>query len=279
MQKLMSTEDAELMAKTYRFLSQRGVPVTVSEHGSQLELWLTVASYSAHAKALLQELKHHPELLDQAEPAHTPASASSHATPSLLKQLLQQSGWFTAGYALLVVLVFAGLQVDALQEPILYALLYNPDSFEQLPWAQPWRLLTPALLHFSAMHILFNVFWWWYLGGRFERYYGSKWLILTYVCVALVSNTAQFMVSGPYFGGLSGVVYGLFGLAVVVAWNRPRHPLFLPRGLIIFMLAWLLLGYTDLLWVNVANTAHTAGLVSGLLVGALIQWLSRFSTK
>ena len=67
MQKLMSTEDAELMAKTYRFLSQRGVPVTVSEHGSQLELWLTVASYSAHAKALLQELKHHPELLDQVD--------------------------------------------------------------------------------------------------------------------------------------------------------------------------------------------------------------------
>ena len=60
-----------------------------------------------------------------------------------------------------------------------------------------------------------------------------------------------------------------------MAWQRPSHPLYLPPGLIGFLLFWLVLGYTDLLWVNVANTAHTAGLISGLLVGAVMRGLSR----
>ena len=135
------------------------------------------------------------------------------------------------------------------------------------------------LLHFSLLHFLFNVFWWWYLGGRFERFYGSTYLLIALVFCGVFSNVMQFMVSGPYFGGLSGVVYGLFGLAVVVSWQRPRHPLFLPMGLIAFMLVWLLLGYTDLLWVSVANTAHSAGLIAGLVLGVALRYIEYFRKK
>jgi len=30
------------------------------------------------------------------------------------------------------------------------------------------------------------------------------------------------------------------------------------------------LGYTDVLWVNMANTAHTVGLISGCLIAAVL---------
>lgn len=269
MQKLLTTRDAEMMANLYRYLQQNGVPVTVSEHGNELELWLTASSYHAHAKALIQTFKENPtQVVEPSEPLTR--------TPSLLSNLLRQAGWFTMGYAVIAIIIFIGLMTP-FGESILAALLFNsPYMIEALPWAQPWRFVTPAFLHFSMLHIVFNVFWWWYLGGRFERYYGSKWLILAFLFCALVSNTSQFFESGPAFGGLSGVVYGLFGMAAVLGWQNPRHPLFLPSGLIIFMLGWLVLGYTDLLWVNIANTAHTAGLVSGLLVGAGIRALARY---
>lgn len=267
MQKLLTTNDAEMMANLYRYLQQHGVPVTVSEQGNQLELWLTVSSYHAHAKALIQEFKANPELADTPQPVNV--------SPSLISVLLRQVGWFTALYAAAVIIVFIGL-LTFMAEGILATLLFNPNDFERLPWTQPWRFFSPALLHFSTLHILFNVFWWWYLGGRFERYYGSKWLILAFAVCAATSNTLQFLESGPYFGGLSGVVYGLFGIAAVVGWQNPRHPLFLPNGLMIFMLAWLVLGYTGLLWVNIANTAHSAGLVAGLIIGAGIRALTRY---
>ena len=277
MQKLLTTRDADMMANLYRYLQQNGVPVTVSEHGNQLELWLTVSSYHAHAKALIQTFKENPQLAELTVQENAQHEADTVAPPvSFLSTLLQQAGWFTASYAAAVIIVFIGL-ITPLAESVLSSLLFNPNNFETLPWTQPWRFITPALLHFSVLHIVFNVFWWWYLGGRFERYYGSKWLILAFLFCAVMSNTSQFIESGPYFGGLSGVVYGLFGIATVVGWNNPRHPLFLPKGLIIFMLAWLVLGYTGLLWVNIANTAHTAGLIAGLLVGAGIRTLTNYS--
>jgi GlpG protein len=282
MQKLLTTRDADMMANLYRYLQQNGVPVTVSEQGNQLELWLTVSSYHAHAKALIQTFKDNPDIANQAvEPADSQAAQPQQANtnpPSILTIMLRQAGWFTAAYTVAVVLVFLGLMTP-MAESILSALLFNPNNFENLPWAQPWRFVSPALLHFSVLHILFNVFWWWYLGGRFERYYGTKWLVLAFAVCAIASNTSQFIESGPYFGGLSGVVYGLFGVAAIVGWKNPRHPLFLPNGLIIFMLAWLVLGYTGLLWVNIANTAHTAGLVSGLVIGAAIRFLTQYGRQ
>jgi len=99
------------------------------------------------------------------------------------------------------------------------------------------------------------------------------------VFCGVISNVAQLYDSGPYFGGLSGVIYGLFGIAAIVGWQRPGHPLFLPNGLMIFMLVWLALGYTDLLWVNVANTAHLTGLLSGLLVGAALRMFEHVNRK
>ena len=286
MQKLLTTRDADMMANLYRYLQQNGVPVTVSEQGNQLELWLTVSSYHAHAKALIQAFKDNPEVANQTvidsesntETALDRTPDNTRLTPSFLTIMLRQAGWFTALYAAIVVVVFVGLMTP-LAESILSALLFNPNNFESLPWTQPWRFISPALLHFSVLHILFNVFWWWYLGGRFERYYGTKWLVLAFAVCAIASNTSQFIESGPYFGGLSGVVYGLFGIASVVGWKNPRHPLFLPNGLIIFMLAWLVLGYTGLLWVNIANTAHTAGLVSGLVIGVVILFLTQYGRR
>ncbi|MEA3588351.1 rhomboid family intramembrane serine protease [Pseudidiomarina sp. 1APP75-27a] len=269
MQKLLTTRNADMMKRLHSFLQRRGVPVTVSEHGNQLELWLVQSSYSALAKDLIAEFKADPDGAEAELEQASQASPRAQQTPSLVQQLLRQAGLVTIIYAVLVSLVFALLNTQ-LAMP-LFENLRISDSFTDLPWLQPWRFLTPTLLHFSVLHFLFNVFWWWYLGGRFERGYGSLYLLIALVACAVFSNVMQFMVSGPYFGGLSGVVYGLFGIAVVVAWQRPAHPLFLPIGLIGFMLVWLLLGYTDLLWVNVANTAHSAGLIAGLVLGIAIR--------
>ena len=277
MQKLLVTRNAEMMKRLHTYLQRRGIPVTVSEHGNQLELWLTQSSYSALAKDLINEFKADPDAaeaeLESAPAATQPAKVSA----SITQQLLQQAGLVTIIFAALVSLIFALLNTQL--ATAVFDSLRISDTFTDLPWNQPWRFLTPVLLHFSLLHFLFNVFWWWYLGGRFERFYGSTYLLIALVFCGVFSNVMQFMASGPYFGGLSGVVYGLFGLAVVVSWQRPRHPLFLPMGLIAFMLVWLLLGYTDLLWVSVANTAHSAGLIAGLVLGVALRYIEYFRKK
>jgi GlpG protein len=139
----------------------------------------------------------------------------------------------------------------------------------------PHRLLGPAFFHFSWLHIVFNTMWWWQLGGSIERTTGKFSLVTLLLVSAVISNIGQFMVDGPNFGGLSGVVYALVGYVWWVGWLMPEKGLSLSKPIIGFMLFWLLLGYTSLMPINVANTAHLLGLLSG----CLLAYFQAFTTK
>ncbi|MBL4940158.1 MAG: rhomboid family intramembrane serine protease GlpG [Colwellia sp.] len=131
---------------------------------------------------------------------------------------------------------------------------------------EPWRILGPAFFHFSWLHIVFNTMWWWQLGGSIEKILGKGTLINLLLISAIFSNLGQFFVSGANFGGLSGVVYALVGFVWWYGYLAPEKGLFLSKPIVGFLLFWLLLGFADLLPVNVANTAHLLGLISGCLL-------------
>ena len=143
--------------------------------------------------------------------------------------------------------------------------------------AEPWRLLGPAFFHFSWLHIVFNTMWWWQLGGSIEETLGKGTLINILLISAIVSNLGQFIVSGSNFGGLSGVVYALVGFVWWYGYLAPEKGLSLSKPLIGFLLFWLLLGFVDVLPVNVANTAHLLGLISGCLLAVFSVKSSRKS--
>ena len=76
------------------------------------------------------------------------------------------------------------------------------------------------------------------------------------------------MDSGYFFGGMSGVVYGL--VAYTWVWKQRDHEVFFPDALLALSIGLLLLGYTDFTqWVGLgrmANSAHLFGLLAGALV-------------
>ncbi len=132
-----------------------------------------------------------------------------------------------------------------------------------------WRLVTPIFLHFSILHILFNLLWLRLLGGEIETKRG-RWRVLGLVLLlAITSNVGQYAATGSsYFGGMSGVVYGLFGYI----WMRDRYwpgaGMSLPPQTAIWMMAWFFLCWTGMVG-SIANWAHTYGLAGGMLVGLL----------
>ncbi|MDO6445371.1 rhomboid family intramembrane serine protease GlpG [Colwellia sp. 1_MG-2023] len=138
----------------------------------------------------------------------------------------------------------------------------------------PLRLIGPVFFHFSLLHIAFNTMWWWQLGGSIEKVMGKMELVQLFLLSAILSNLGQFIVSGPNFGGLSGVVYGVVGYVWWAGWLAPEKGLVLSKAIVGFLLFWLLLGFVDVLPVNMANTAHLLGLVSG----CFLAWL-RFANQ
>lgn len=138
-------------------------------------------------------------------------------------------------------------------------------SLMLLEQAELWRWITPILLHFSLTHLVFNLAWWWLLGSKIERYQSSGFLLQLALSSAVISNGLQLALAGPNFGGLSGVVYALVGYCYLSDLLSGRQRYLLSHGLFGFMLVWLVLGFMELLWVNMANWAHLGGLGCGLL--------------
>lgn len=137
-----------------------------------------------------------------------------------------------------------------------------------------WRPLTPILLHFGILHLAFNGAIVWELGRRTEQALGSVRLLLLVAAIGVASNLAQYLLGdSPFFGGLSGVAYGLLGFVLVAARRMPQDPRWqLQQGLAISLLLFLVLfstGVTEMFDLYVANTAHWAGLLAGGLCAML----------
>jgi GlpG protein len=142
-----------------------------------------------------------------------------------------------------------------------------------------WRLVTPIFVHlkvsdFKWLHLIFNACWTFVLGAQIEDRKGTAFFGLLVLVIAVVSNTAQAAIDTPWFGGMSGVVYGLFGYAWMKTLYDPGAGMYVSRGTIIFFMAWFLLCLAGVIG-NVANTAHAAGLAVGVAIGyAPVLWKS-----
>ncbi|HLY53988.1 MAG TPA: rhomboid family intramembrane serine protease [Stellaceae bacterium] len=157
--------------------------------------------------------------------------------------------------------------------PLLPLLLASrPDGgLQEVMAGQVWRLVTPIFVHFGVLHIFFNMVWLWDLGRIIETRRGPVFMALLVLVSAVVSDLAQYAFSGEaFFGGMSGVVYALFGYVWIQGLCNPTFGLQLRRQVVLIMIGWLVLCWTGLLG-PIANYAHAAGLALGAAGG----WLSR----
>ena len=130
--------------------------------------------------------------------------------------------------------------------------------------SQPWRLVTPAFLHFSILHILFNCWWVAELGGLIEKKEKPLFFFVLVLLSAVGSNCLQYFVTGiSAFGGLSGVVYALFGYLWIMAKFNPMSGYWLRQDIVVWMLGWMALGFFG--YFNMANFGHLGGLLMGVL--------------
>lgn len=139
-------------------------------------------------------------------------------------------------------------------------------DFADIREGQIWRLATPVFIHFGFIHLLFNMMWLWDLGRALESRFRALRFALLVLAVSLASNITQAIVSQGNFGGMSGVVYGLFGFVFMRQKFHPAGDVRLNPQIVPFMLIWLVVCFTGAVG-PVANGAHVAGLVAGGVIG------------
>lgn len=150
---------------------------------------------------------------------------------------------------------------------------YTAPVLPEIRHGHLWRLITPLLLHLDIFHLVFNMLWTWELARPIETRHNTLTLILFTVLIGTTSNLAQYWVAGPWFGGMSGVIYGYLGYLWLRGNLDPAFNLRLPPPILYLLIGWFALGWTgilDLLFnIKIANTAHTAGLLTGLLIALI----------
>ncbi len=254
-----------------RELERRGIPCRLVVEGAEQVMWLTNERDMATVLALLQG------------EVETDLGGSSGAVAVSR----------VAGFAIRFPVVFLGLTLAVVGALVAR---WVPDWLHWLTFqdfvevngsmlgfislnetyqrGEYWRVLTPTFLHFGLFHLVFNALWLWEFGRRLELVDGSRRFLTLFVILAVGANVGQYLWSGPsLFGGLSGVIYGLLGCIWIRQQRVPHPALALPRGIIVLMLVWLLLclvGIVDFFIPgSIANGAHVAGLVVGLVWGGL----------
>ncbi len=140
-----------------------------------------------------------------------------------------------------------------------------------------WRLLTNIFVHAGIIHIAFNMWCLWNLGALAESLYGR----LTYAAVYLICGLGASLASAgwhPYVPsvGASGAIFGLAGALLAAfklgEFSVPRSALSgTLRSLGAFVVYNLIFGFA---LPGIDNAAHIGGLVTGLIVGALIALLA-----
>lgn len=136
----------------------------------------------------------------------------------------------------------------------------------QVRAGEAWRLLTPMLIHFGVFHLVFNLMWLWRLGRQIEQHHGSLVMLAVVVLSEVPGSLGQYWLSGPNFGGMSGVVYGVFGFVWMHARYDRRRTYALSDSDSLLIMLWFV-GCATGLFGPIANVGHAGGLLAGLLLG------------
>lgn len=163
----------------------------------------------------------------------------------------------------------------------------NAPLFEKIRQGEIWRTITPIFLHSDIFHLLFNMVWLVVLGKQIEERIGKLRYVLFIIIAAIITNTAQYLMSGPNFLGFSGVLCAM----LTFIWSRQKiagwEGYQLDRGTMAFITFFILFMFGIQLFsfileiqsgkttgIGIANTAHLTGAVIGFILARwnLFSW-------
>src|SRR3954469_22744513 len=139
---------------------------------------------------------------------------------------------------------------------------------------ETWRLLSANLLHKDALHLAFNAFAIWNVGGALERAVRPADYLALLICTALGTTLVSAVGADSISLGASGIAFGLLGAAATFGWRRGgrrgvRGQLRSYFGLRIvpWMLALFAAGIGSS---GVDNWGHAGGLIAGAVLGGFL---------
>jgi rhomboid protease GluP len=184
---------------------------------------------------------------------------------------------FGANVVVFIAMIAASRSIEAFPGDILghFGANYGPFTLSG-DW---WRLLTYMFVHADFWHIAFNMWCLWSFGSLCESLYGSWTFGAAYLICGIGGGLAS-VAWHPLIPsvGASGAIFGLAGALIASLYlgefSIPSYVIQANLKSLLFFVGFnVLFGISpigDLFGIHVDNACHIGGLVSGLILGALI---------
>lgn len=141
-----------------------------------------------------------------------------------------------------------------------------------------WRLVSAMFLHGDGtipgglVHLTLNVYAIVQIGRLFERMFGTWRYVLIYFTTGISASLTSAIINGGPSVGASGAIFGILGAFVLSVrrsprWRQERGARSVVNQLVFWILANIAIGMQ---MPQIDNSAHIGGLVTGLILGALL---------
>lgn len=283
MRQIGTLPDRQAAERLQDYLIANRMPCSLDESDAGYGLWIHDDDHIPTAKTALEHFQQHPDD-ERYRSARAQADAllrtqAADRKAARKNQVRMSQRWdnggagampLTIGIALICLFVFVETNLMHDEQGLSELLFFSKDGtwraiLQDNEW---WRLISPSILHFGIMHIAFNLIGWYQLAGMIELRKGSGYLFMLTILTALATDLLQFQFGGVWFGGMSGVVYGLFAYVWVKGKLDPGdgmgiHPSAAVNYLIFYVLCWFNV------FGRVANFGHFGGLLMGIMIGVI----------
>jgi len=178
------------------------------------------------------------------------------------------------GVNLLVFLAMVGSGISLMSGPNSQQMIHWGGNFGPLTLGgEPWRIITYMFLHYGIIHFGFNMWCLWDLGTLAESLYGDWTFAVLYVLSGIGGGVVSlWWHPASVSAGASGAIFGVAGALIA---SLKLGDFSLPRPMIAGTLRSVVMfaGY-NLVFGAISgrtdNACHIGGLVTGLVLGALI---------
>jgi rhomboid protease GluP len=173
------------------------------------------------------------------------------------------------------ILIFILMELAGGSTNDLTLMAFGAKSNSHIDSGEIWRFVTPLFLHIGLLHLAFNSYALWIVGPQVEKLYGSARFLLLYVLAGIGGVVASYWYHPDVpSAGASGAIFGLFGVLLVFAIKyRKSVPAFfakaIGKGVLLTVAINLVIGWQI---PQIDNSAHLGGLVTGMLLAAVVPF-------